>query len=85
MATAPRGLRNYGIDAHAHRAALAVSQCNGPAAIAVLPEALTGPTRQETRTWAAAIRANGLTLSELPSGTASTRYRFLQQKSHDAV
>jgi hypothetical protein len=26
----------YGIDAHAHRAALAVSQCNGPATIAVL-------------------------------------------------
>jgi hypothetical protein len=39
-----------GIDAHAHRAALAGSQGKGQATIAVLAEALTGTTRPETQT-----------------------------------
>jgi DNA processing protein len=40
----------YGIDAHAHRAALAGSTGNGPATIAVLAGGWTGTTRPETRT-----------------------------------
>lgn len=55
----------YGIDANAHRAALAGGlDRDYPSGNADL---------------AAAIRGNGLTLSELPPGSAPTRYRFLQR------
>lgn len=67
----------YGIDAHAHRAALAGSQGNGPATIAVLAGGLDRDYPSGNADLAAAIRANGLTLSELPPGTAPTRHRFL--------
>jgi DNA processing protein len=67
----------YGIDAHAHRAALAGSQDNGPATIAVLAGGLDRDYPSGNADLAAAIRANGLTLSELPPGTAPTRHRFL--------
>ncbi|BCW68928.1 hypothetical protein NicSoilB4_36910 (plasmid) [Arthrobacter sp. NicSoilB4] len=69
----------YGIDAHAHRAALAGSQGNGPATIAVLAGGLDRDYPSGNADLAAAIRANGLTLSELPPGTAPTRHRFLQR------
>lgn len=69
----------YGIDAHAHRAALAGSQGDGPATIAVLAGGLDRDYPSGNADLAAAIRANGLTLSELPPGTAPTRYRFLQR------
>jgi len=66
----------YGIDAHAHRAALAGAQGNGPATIAVLAGGLDRDYPSGNADLAAAIRANGLTLSELPPGTAPTRARF---------
>ena len=67
----------YGIDAHAHRAALAGSQGGGPATIAVLAGGLDRDYPSGNADLAAAIRANGLTISELPPGSAPTRYRFL--------
>jgi DNA processing protein len=69
----------YGIDAHAHRAALAGSTGEGPATIAVLAGGLDRDYPSGNADLAAAIRANGLALSELPPGTAPTRYRFLQR------
>jgi DNA processing protein len=67
----------YGVDAHAHRAALAGSQGGGPATIAVLAGGLDRDYPSGNADLAAAIRANGLTISELPPGSAPTRYRFL--------
>jgi DNA processing protein len=69
----------YGIDAHAHRAALAGHQGTEAATIAVLAGGLDRDYPSGNADLAAAIRANGLTLSELPPGTAPTRYRFLQR------
>ncbi|WP_028275360.1 DNA-processing protein DprA [Arthrobacter sp. I3] len=69
----------YGIDAHAHRAALAGSQGNGAATIAVLAGGLDRDYPSGNADLAAAIRANGLTISELPPGSAPTRRRFLQR------
>ena len=69
----------YGIDAHAHRAALAGSTGEGPATIAVLAGGLDRDYPSGNADLAAAIRANGLTLSELPPATAPTRCRFLQR------
>lgn len=69
----------YGIDAHAHRAALAGAQGDGPATIAVLAGGLDRDYPSGNADLAAAIRANGLTLSELPPGTAPSRARFLQR------
>jgi DNA processing protein len=67
----------YGIDAHAHRAALAGHQGTDAATIAVLAGGLDRDYPSGNADLAAAIRANGLTLSELPPGSAPTRYRFL--------
>jgi DNA processing protein len=69
----------YGIDAHAHRAALAGHQGDGPATIAVLAGGLDRDYPSGNADLAAAIRGNGLTLSELPPGSAPTRYRFLSR------
>ena len=69
----------YGIDAHAHRAALAGHHGTEAATIAVLAGGLDRDYPSGNADLAAAIRANGLTLSELPPGTAPTRYRFLQR------
>lgn len=69
----------YGVDAHAHRAALAGSTGNGPATIAVLAGGLDRDYPSGNADLAAAIRATGVTLSELPPGCAPTRYRFLQR------
>ena len=69
----------YGIDAHAHRAALAGTVGDGPATIAVLAGGLDRDYPSGNADLAAAIRANGLTISELPPGTAPTRHRFLQR------
>lgn len=67
----------YGIDAHAHRAALAGTHGNGPATIAVLAGGLDRDYPSGNADLAAAIRANGLTLSELPQpprpGTGSCK------------
>lgn len=69
----------FGIDAHAHRAALAGSQGGGPATIAVLAGGLDRDYPSGNAELAGAIRANGLTISELPPGSAPTRYRFLSR------
>lgn len=69
----------YGIDAHAHRAALAGAVGDGPATIAVLAGGLDRDYPSGNADLAASIRANGLTLSELPPGSAPTRHRFLQR------
>jgi DNA processing protein len=69
----------YGIDAQAARAALAGSQGIGPATIAVTAGGLDRDYPSGNADLAAAIRGNGLTLSELPPGTAPTRHRFLQR------
>jgi DNA processing protein len=69
----------YGIDAHAHRAALAGHQGTEAATIAVLAGGLDRDYPSGNADLAAAVRANGLTLSELPPGTGPTRYRFLQR------
>lgn len=67
----------YGIDAHSHRAALAGSRGDGLATIAVMAGGLDRDYPSGNADLAAAVRSNGLTLSELPPGTAPTRYRFL--------
>lgn len=70
----------YGIDANSHRAALAGSTGKLPATIAVLAGGLDRDYPAGNADLAAAIRSNGgLTLSELPPGSAPTRYRFLQR------
>lgn len=69
----------YGMDAHGHRAALAGHQGAGPATIAVLAGGLDRDYPAGNADLAAAIRATGLTLSELPPGSAPTRWRFLMR------
>ncbi|MET4901667.1 DNA-processing protein DprA [Paenarthrobacter sp. CC6] len=69
----------YGIDAHAHRAALAGFSGDGAATIAVAAGGLDRDYPSGNADLAAAIRANGLTVSEQPPSTAPTRYRFLQR------
>ncbi|MET3172875.1 UNVERIFIED_ORG: DNA processing protein [Arthrobacter sp. UYCu721] len=69
----------YGVDAHAARAALAGGQDTQPATIAVVAGGLDRDFPSANADLAAAIRGNGLTLSELPPGTAPTRHRFLQR------
>lgn len=69
----------YGIDAHAHRGALNGFTGEGPATIAVVAGGLDRDYPAGNSDLAAAIRANGLVVSEQPSGTAPTRYRFLQR------
>lgn len=69
----------YGIDAQAHRSALAGHQGNGPATIAVMAGGLDRDYPAGNADVAAAIRETGLTLSELPPGSAPTRYRFLMR------
>jgi DNA processing protein len=67
----------YGIDAHAHRAALAGFTGEGPATIAVAAGGLDRDYPSGNAELAAAIRANGLIVSEQPPTTAPTRQRFL--------
>ena len=57
----------YGIDAHAHRAALAGSQGEGLATFAVLAGGLDRDYPSGNTDLAAAIRGNGLTLSRAPA------------------
>lgn len=69
----------YGIDAHAHRGALNGFTGEGPATIAVVAGGLDRDYPSGNSDLAAAIRANGLILSEQPPANAPTRYRFLQR------
>uniref|UniRef100_UPI003F49A0BE DNA-processing protein DprA n=1 Tax=Paenarthrobacter ureafaciens TaxID=37931 RepID=UPI003F49A0BE len=69
----------YGIDAHAHRSALNGFAGEGPATIAVVAGGLDRDYPAGNADLAAAIRVHGLIVSEQPTGTAPTRYRFLQR------
>lgn len=69
----------YGIDTHAHRGALAGSAGNGPATIAVAAGGLDRVYPSGNADLAAAIKTNGLIVSEQPIGTAPTRVRFLDR------
>ncbi|MDI2036837.1 DNA-processing protein DprA [Paenarthrobacter nitroguajacolicus] len=69
----------YGIDAHAHRGALAGSNGNVTATIAVAAGGLDRVYPSGNADLAAAIKATGLIISEQPPGNAPTRHRFLQR------
>lgn len=69
----------YGIDTHAHPAALAGYTGDGSATIAVAAGGLDRDYPSGNAELAAAIRANGLMVSEQPPTTAPTRFRFLQR------
>ncbi|GAA3587406.1 DNA-processing protein DprA [Klugiella xanthotipulae] len=64
---------SYGIDATAHRAAMAA----GGSTIAVLPGGLDRPYPAGNRNLLRQVGDVGLLVSELPPGTAPTRWRFL--------
>ncbi|MBU8869206.1 DNA-processing protein DprA [Paenarthrobacter aromaticivorans] len=69
----------YGIDAHAHRGALAGSTGEAPATIAVVAGGLDRVYPSGNADLAAAIRANGLILSEQAPVTAPTRTRVIDR------
>lgn len=69
----------YGIEEIAHQSALAGFQGDGPATIAVTAGGLDRDWPSGTTELAASIRAGGLTLSEIPPGTAPSRTRFLER------
>ncbi|WP_416430449.1 DNA-processing protein DprA [Paenarthrobacter nicotinovorans] len=69
----------YGIDAHAHRGALAGSTGTGPATIAVAAGGLDRVYPSGNADLAAAIKTTGLIVSEQPIGAAPTRARFLDR------
>jgi DNA processing protein len=67
----------YGIDSRAHAGALAGHRGDGPATIAVVAGGLDRIYPSGHADLGAAIQTNGLTLSEMPPGSAPTRARFL--------
>lgn len=67
----------YGVDSIGAKAALAGSQGDGPATIAVVAGGLDRDFPSGNADLASVIREEGLTLSELPPGSAPTRQRFL--------
>jgi DNA processing protein len=70
---AQEGRRTYGIDGAAHRAALTV----GGGTIAVLAGGVDRPYPAGHRNLLARIAVDGVVVSEVPCGTAPTRWRFL--------
>ena len=70
----------YGIDAQAHRSALAAAQDSGPSAtIAVLAGGLDRYYPAGNEDLLRAVAQAGLLVSEVPPGSAPTRWRFLQR------
>ena len=65
----------FGIDAAAHRGALAVGGTTSPSS----PAVSTGPTPPAHARLIDRIREVGAVLSEVPPGSAPTRSRFLQR------
>lgn len=72
----------YGIDAHAHRGALAAARDSLPTApptIAVMAGGLDRYYPSGNEELLRTVAAQGLLLAEVPPGTNPTRYRFLQR------
>ena len=69
----------YGIDAQAHRAALSVGAADGVPTIAVLAGGLDRYYPAGNEDLLRAVADRGLMLSEVPPGSAPTRWRFLQR------
>jgi DNA processing protein len=65
----------YGIDAHAHRGALAAG---GPT-VAVLASGVDRPYPRGNHRMIENIAAQGCVVSEVPPGSAPTRWRFIQR------
>jgi DNA processing protein len=68
----------YGIDAHAHRAALAGSS-GGVPTIAVMAGGVDRFYPSGNEDLLRAVAGQGTVLAEVPPGSAPTRYRFLQR------
>ena len=68
----------YGIDAHAHRAALAGNQAGLPT-IAVMAGGVDRFYPAGNEDLLRAVADHGAVLAEVPPGSAPTRYRFLQR------
>lgn len=69
----------YGIDAHAHRAALAGSPPGGIPTIAVMAGGVDRFYPSGNEDLLRAVANQGAVLAEVPPGSAPTRYRFLQR------
>ncbi|PRA06877.1 DNA-protecting protein DprA [Arthrobacter sp. MYb211] len=71
----------YGIDASAHRAALSVTDLEAPSypTITILAGGADRPYPAGNETLLGQIIDTGLLLSEVPPGTAPTRFRFLNR------
>ena len=69
----------YGIDAHAHRAALAAGLPDRPATVAVMACGTDRFYPAGNEDLLRSVAARGLLLAEVPPGSAPTRWRFLQR------
>ncbi len=69
----------YGIDAHAHRAALAGGSSGGMPTIAVMAGGVDRFYPAGNEDLLRAVANQGAVLAEVPPGSAPTRYRFLQR------
>ncbi|WP_298251342.1 DNA-processing protein DprA [uncultured Arthrobacter sp.] len=69
----------YGIDAQAHRAALASASDHGPPTIAVLAGGIDRYYPAGNEELLRTIAQRGLLVSEVPPGSSPTRWRFLQR------
>jgi len=69
----------YGIDAHAHRAALAGSSSGSVPTIAVMAGGVDRFYPSGNEDLLRAVANQGAVLAEVPPGSAPTRYRFLQR------
>lgn len=69
----------YGIDAHAHRAALAGGSSGGMPTIAVMAGGVDRFYPSGNEDLLRTVANQGAVLAEVPPGSAPTRYRFLQR------
>ena len=69
----------YGIDAHAHRAALAAGSSGSMPTIAVMAGGVDRFYPSGNEDLLRAVANQGAVLAEVPPGSAPTRYRFLQR------
>ncbi|MFD1212793.1 DNA-processing protein DprA [Arthrobacter sp. GCM10027362] len=69
----------YGIDAQAHRSALAAAEGPGPATVAVMACGLDRYYPAGNEELLRAVADRGLLIAEVPPGAAPTRWRFLQR------